>query len=297
MARRRMTRIERVEIAWADLFLLPNLLILLTFNIGPLLFSLVMTTMDWQLVRPPTFTGSANVERLIGDDIFWTALGNTFLYVLLYVPSVTVLSFLLAMVLDRKLRGITFYRTAFFTPSIVLFVSVAMLWQWLYEPRNGLINHLLWQVGVTGPTWLASKQWALPSIVLMSIWRHVGYYALIYLAGLQAIPNEFHEAAKVDGASAFQRMRYVTVPLIFPTTFFIVVTLLIHSFQVFGEVFVMTKGGPGYATTTIVYHVYRSAFESFRMGYAALIAWILFAIIFVVTLLQWRLARDRGYGF
>lgn len=295
--RRGLARAERRELLWAALFLLPNLLIFLTFNVGPLLFSLAMTTMDWQLVKPPSFSGSANLERLVEDEVFWTSLGNTFAYVIMYVPSVTVLSFLVAVVLDRKLRGITLFRTAFFMPSIVLFVSAAMLWQWLYEPQNGLFNHLLAQVGIVGPPWLASKQWALPSIVLVSVWRHVGYYAVIYLAGLQAIPDEYHEAAKVDGADGLQRLWYITVPLIFPTTFFVVVTLLIASFQIFGEVFVMTKGGPGYATTTIVYHVYRSAFETFRMGYAALLAWVLFAIIFAITMLQWRFARERGHGF
>lgn len=289
-------RLERRELLWAILFLLPNLLIFLTFNVGPLLFSLAMTVMDWQLVKPPTFTGSANIERLWGDEVFWTALGNTASYVVMYVPAVVVLAFLVAVVLDRKLRGITFYRTAFFTPSIVLFVSVAMLWQWLYEPQHGLVNFVLGKVGVYGPDWLGSKQWALPALVLVNIWRHVGYYALIYLAGLQAIPDEFHEAARVDGADALQRLWYITIPMLFPTTFFVLVTVFIASFQVFGEVFVMTKGGPGYSTTTIVYLVYKAGFETFRMGYAALLAWVLFSIIFVVTLFQWRFVRERGYG-
>jgi multiple sugar transport system permease protein len=295
--RRGLSRLQRRELAWAALFLLPNLLGFLTFSVGPLLFSLAMTTMDWQLVKPPVFTGTANIQRLLADDVFWTALGNTALYVAMYVPLLTVCAFLVAVALDRKLRGITLFRTIFFMPSVVLFVSVAMLWQWLYEPQNGLINYLLSLLGIQGPPWLSSRQWALPSIVLMGVWRHAGYYSLIFLAGLQAVPEELHEAAQVDGATPVQRIRYLTIPLIFPTTFFVVVTSLIAAFQLFGEAFVMTKGGPGYATTTLVYYVYRSGFEVFRMGYAALIAWVLFALIFVVTLVQWRVARDRGYGF
>jgi multiple sugar transport system permease protein len=296
-ARRGLSRMERRELLWAGAFLLPNLLAFLSFHVGPLLFSLAMTTMDWQLVKPPVFTGTANLQRLLGDDVFWIALRNTVTYVLLYVPLLTVCAFLVALALDRRLRGITFYRTVFFMPSVVLFVSVAMLWQWLYEPQNGLINYVLGLVGVQGPGWLSSRDWALPSIALMGVWRQAGYYSLIYLAGLQAVPQELQEAAEVDGAGALQRLRHITIPLIFPTSFFVVVTSLIGAFQLFGEAFVMTKGGPGYATTTLVYYVYRSGFEAFRMGYAALIAWVLFGLIFLVTLLQWRLARERGFGF
>jgi multiple sugar transport system permease protein len=291
------SRRERRELLWALALLLPNLSALLLFSIGPLFFSLAMTVTDWSLVKPPVFTGSANLERLLADDVFWKSLANTATYVVLYVPVLTVASFVLAVALDRKLRGITLYRAIFFMPSIVLFVSVAMLWLWLYEPNNGVINYLLGLIGIPGPAWLSSRQWALPSIVVMNVWRHAGYYALIYLAGLQAIPTELHEAAEVDGASALQRLRYVTIPMIFPTTFFVVVTALIASFQLFGEAFVMTRGGPSYSTTTLVYYIYRNGFESFRMGYASLIAWVLFLLIFVVTLVQWRVARERGFGF
>lgn len=297
---RRLTgpsRQERRELLWALAFLLPNLAAFLTFHVGPMLFSLAMTVMDWQLLKPPSFTGSANLARMAGDDVFWTALGNTIVYVALYVPALSVSGFLVALVLDRKLRGIALFRTAFFMPSIVLFVSTAMLWQYLYDPQAGAINYLLREVGIVGPAWLSSREWALPSIVVMNIWRHAGYYALIFLAGLQAIPTELHEAAEVDGATPLQRLRYITVPLIFPTTFFVVVTSLIAAFQLFGEAFVMTKGGPGYATTTLVYLIYRMGFESFRMGYAALIAWVLFAMIFAVTIVQWRVAGERGHGF
>ncbi len=287
---------ERRELLWALMFLIPNLLAFTVFTVGPMFFSLGMTVMDWPLLKPPQFNGLANADRLINDDVFWIALGNTTRYVVLYVPAVTVSAFLIAVLLDRKVRGILWFRTIFFLPSVALFVSIAMLWEWLYQPQFGIFNHVLSLVGIQGPGWLSTPAWALPSIVIMNVWRHSGYYSLIFLAGLQSIPDELHEAAQVDGATGFHRLRYLTIPLIFPTTFFVVITSLIAAFQLFGEAFVMTKGGPGYATTTIVYYVYRMGFESFRMGYAALIAWVLFAIIFVVTLAQWRFAGERGHG-
>ena len=291
------SRSERRELLWALAFLLPNLLAFVGFTVGPMLFSLGMTVMDWPLLKPPRFNGTDNFARLVDDDVFWQAFGNTFRYVVMYVPLVTVCAFFLAVLLDRKLRGITWYRTVFFLPSVALFVSIAMLWSWLYDPNSGVINYLVAVLlGVDPPKWLSSPAWALPSIVAMNVWRQAGYYSLIFLAGLQSIPDELHEAAEVDGANGLQRLRYLTIPLIFPTTFFVVITSLIAAFQLFGEAFVMTKGGPGYATTTLVFYVYRMGFESFRMGYAALIAWVLFAVIFVVTLVQWRFAGERGHG-
>jgi multiple sugar transport system permease protein len=296
-ARRGLSRLERRELLWALLLLLPNLTIFLAFNVGPLLFSLAMTTMNWPLLQPPRFIGAGNVQRLLEDDVFWTALGNSATYVVLYVPPLVACAFALGLVLDRKVPGITGFRVVFFLPSVVLFVSVAFLWRWLYEPNVGLINYGLGRLGIPGPDWLSSGRWALLAIVIMNVWRHAGYYGLIFLAGLQSVPDELHEAAKVDGATGLQRLWYVTLPMVFPTTFFVTVTALIGAFQLFGEAFVMTQGGPGYATTTLVYYVYLNGFSAFRMGYAALIAWVLFFIIFAVTLVQWRVARERGYGF
>jgi multiple sugar transport system permease protein len=189
------------------------------------------------------------------------------------------------------------FRTIYFMPSVCLFTSVAILWQWLYHPDSGLFNQLLALIGIDGPAWLADKRWAMPSIVFMSVWRSTGYYALIFLAGLQGIPQEFYEAAEMDGAGAWDKLRRVTAPLIFPTTFFVLVTSLIAAFQMFGESFIMTEGGPGYSTTTLVFLIYRNAFQAFKMGYASLQAWVLFAFIFLVTLAQWKFARGYGYGF
>jgi multiple sugar transport system permease protein len=282
---------------WAYLLLLPNAIGFLLFSLGPMAASLAMIFTDWTVVRPASFAGLDNFVKLLRDDSFRTALGTTFYYVALYVPLVTIFAFLLANLLDRKLAGIGIYRTVYFLPSICMFVSISILWTWLYHPTSGLINYGLKLIGIQGPGWLADRRWAMPAIVIMGVWRHMGYYGLVYLAGLQGIPQEFYEAAEIDGAGSWAKMRHITLPLIFPTTFFVVVMACIAAFQLFGEPYVMTGGGPGYATTTLVFLIYRNAFEGFKMGYAALQSWVLFAAVFVLTLAQWRYARERGYGF
>lgn len=294
---RRAGGLRRPEMVWAYLFILPNILGFLCFTLGPILASFALMFTDWTVVRPPNFVGIDNFRRLLSDDVFRIALRNTFVYVALYVPAVTVCAFLLATLLDSKLRAIAIYRTLFFMPSVCMFVAVSLVWQFLYQPSTGVANYYLARVGIHAPDWLADKHWALAAIVIMNIWRHVGYFALIYLAGLQGVPADLYEAAAVDGANGWVKMRRITIPMIYPTTFFVLVIAFIDAFQLFGEPYIMTQGGPGYATTTIVYLIYRNAFEGFRMGYAATQSWVLFAIIFVVTFIQWRLNRERNYGF
>lgn len=293
---RRAGGLRRPEIVWGYLFILPSVIGLLCFTLGPIVASLGMIFTDWTALRPPRFVGLGNFRRLSEDELFRTTLGNTIYYVGLYVPLVTVFAFLLANLLDRRLKGITLYRTVFFMPSVCMFVSVALLWQYIYQPDSGLLNYLLSLLGIQGPGWLTDQKWAMPALVTMGIWRHVGYYALIFLAGLQSVPQELYEAAEVDGAGPWAKLRHMTVPLVAPTTFFVLVIACIEAFQLFGEAYVMTAGGPGYATTTLVFLIYRNAFEGFQMGYAALQSWVLFAIIFGVTLVQWRLNKERNYG-
>ncbi len=294
---RRAGGLRRQDIIWAYVLILPNLLGFLMFNVGPLVGSLGMVFTDWSIVRPPSFVGLQNFAKLLSDDILATALRNTLYYVVLYVPAVTALAFLLANALDRKVTGIAVFRTIYYLPSVCLLISIAVLWQWLYDTHTGWLNYILSLVGLGPVGWLSDKRWAMPSIALMSVWRHVGYYAVIFLAGLQGIAQELYEAGEIDGAGAWAKLWHITVPLVFPTTFFVLVMAFIEAFQLFGEAFVMTQGGPGYATTTLVFLVYRNAFTAFKMGYAALQAWVLFAFIFAVTLIQWRLAREHGYGF
>jgi len=294
---RRAGGLRRQEIIWAYILILPNLVGFLIFAFGPLVASLGLMFTEWSIVKPPSLVGLDNVRKLLSDDVFATALRNTFYYVGLYVPAITVLAFLLANLLDRKVKGIAIFRTIYFVPSVCLLVSIAVLWQWLYDTNSGWFNYILSLVGVGPVGWLSDKRWAMPSITAMNVWRRVGYYSVIFLAALQGVPQELYEAAEIDGAGAWAKVRRITVPLVFPTTFFVLVTAFIEAFQLFTEAHVMTGGGPGYATTTLVILIYRNAFTAFKMGYASLQAWVLFACIFAITIIQWRLAKERGYGF
>lgn len=291
--RRRAGGLQRSEWIWGYLFISLNLLGFVVFSMGPILSSFVMMFTDWSLLQPPRFIGLANFSRLMRDKLFFTTFANTFYFAAVSVPLSTIGAFLLAVLLNRPIRGRSILRGAFFLPSITLAVSVAMVWQWLLEPQGGLVNYLLRGLGLPGPQWLADRQLAMPTLIMISIWQHVGYYAVIYLAGLQTIPGELYEAAQIDGASPWQQLWYLTVPLIAPTTFFVVVTSLIAAWQVFELPYLMTGGGPANATRTLLQYTYSQAFSSTRMGYASLIAWVLFVVIFIVTMIQWRFAKER----
>lgn len=293
---RRAGGLRRPELIWGYLFILPNMVGFVCFTFGPILASFGLMFTDWTVVGSASFIGLQNFVRLASDDVFGLALRNTVAYVTVYVPTLTVCAFALALLMDRRLRGISVYRTIFFMPSVSMFVAVAMVWQFLYQPSTGIFTYYLSQLGIKSPDWLSDQHWALLAIAIMGVWRHVGYFGLIFLAGLQGIPSELHEAAAVDGATAWVRVRHITLPLIWPTTFFVVVIACIDAFQLFGEPYIMTQGGPGYATTTLVYLIYRNAFEGFKMGYAAAQSGVLFVIIFVVTLIQWRLNERRMHG-
>ncbi len=285
--------LRRSEWKWGYLFIGLNLLAFLVFSLGPILASLAMSFMNWTILRPPEFVGLANVERLLDDDLFFTTLGNTLFFAVSNVFLVTVFSFIIAVLLNQPIRGRTLFRTAFFLPSITLVVSVAMIWQWILNPQGGLLNYALQLLHVPQPQWLADRQMAMPTLITISVWQHLGYYAVVYLAGLQGIPNEYYEAAQIDGASGLQRTFHITVPLIAPTTFFVIVTSLIASWQVFELPYLLTGGGPANATRTLQMYIYSQAFGSFRMGYASLISWVMFLLILIVTIAQWMLARRR----
>jgi multiple sugar transport system permease protein len=282
----------RSNIGWLGLFLLPGLLGLVVFTIGPLLASLLLTLYSWDLLTPPRFVGLDNFLQLAGDRSFWAALGHTLSFIAGYVPLVTVLALGLALALNTRLRGIGMIRTAFFLPVVSSWVAVALLWSWLFNPKFGLINYLLSLVGIAGPGWLFDPRWAMPAIVLTSVWKDLGFVLVLFLAGLQAIPSDFYEAAALDGAGRWRQFRHITLPLLAPTTFFVTVISLINSFQVFDQVWIMTDGGPAGATSVLVEQVVRNAFSYGEMGYAAAISWVLFALVFGVTLLQFRLQRQ-----
>jgi len=292
---RRAGGLRRSDWIWAYFFLSFNLIGFLAFSLVPIIQSFVMSFMSWSLLTPPKFSGFDNFRRLLDDELFRQVMGNTTYFVVFFVPLITVLAFLLAVLLNRPLRGVTLFRAAYFLPSVTMMVSVAMLWSWLIDPQTGIVNFLLESVGFRPPMWLAEVRTAMPTIILISVWQDVGYFAVIYLAGLQAIPSTLYEAAEIDGANGWQQMMQITVPLITPTTFFVVVTSMITGWQVFSLAFLMTHGGPAYSTTTLLYYVYQQGFTSLRLGYASLMSWVLFLVIFIVTIIQWRVIKGGEY--
>lgn len=278
--------------AAAYLFLLPVIIGVVLVTGGAIVASFVLGFTRWDLVTPPELIGIANYREALGSELFRKVLGNTFLYVLLATPLSVASSLGLALLVNNRLRGITVFRTIYFFPVVTSMVAVAVVWSWLYNPEFGLINYLLAELfGIDGPRWLQSTSWAMPAIALMSVWKGIGYNMLIFLAGLQAVPATLHEAAMIDGAGPFRRFASITLPMLSPTTFFVVVITLIGSFQIFEQTYTMTQGGPAGSTLTLSYYIFQNAFQYFRMGYATAMAYILFAITLVVTVAQFRLQK------
>lgn len=282
------------QLGWLTLFLLPGLGGLLLFTVLPILASLLLTFFEWDLLTAPEFVGLGNYARLLGDAEFWAALRHTLGFIAGYLPLVLLLGLGVALALNAPLRGIGLIRTAFFLPVVSSWVAVALLWSWLFNPRYGLINYLLGLAGLPQPGWLFDPTWAMPAVVLTSVWKDLGFVVVLFLAGLQAIPQEYYEAASLDGAGRWASLRAITLPLLAPTTFFVTIISLINSFQVFDQVWVMTEGGPAGSTTVLVERVVRHAFSYGEMGYAATISWAIFALVFIVTLVQLRLQRREA---
>jgi multiple sugar transport system permease protein len=292
--RMRPRTIKRREMLAAFLFLLPNIIGFLAFTVGPVVASAGLALVDWNLLTPPIWVGGDNFVRLVGDQEFWDSLRVTVFYTLGMLPLSIIPALLLAIALNQSIRGLIIYRTVFFLPVVSSLIAVALLWRWLYNPSFGLLNYMLNGVfgalglGISAPDWLQSPVWAMPAIILMSAWKSLGYNMVLYLAGLQGIPRSLYEAAAIDGASRWRQIWHITIPLITPTTFFVVIMTLIGSFQVFDQAYIMTGGGPARSTVTTVYYIYANGFQRFQMGYASAIAWVLFLLILGVTLVQWR---------
>lgn len=281
--------LRRRETLAAYGFLLPNLIGFLIFTLLPVVAALLISLTDWNLLQPPKWVGLQNFATLAQDALFRKVLGNTAIYVLGTVPVQMILALLVAMALNQGLPGTLFFRAAFFMPVVTSAVAIALVWRWIYNADFGVLNSFLYMLGVSDPpNWLTSTRWALPSVMIMSVWQQIGFSMVLFLAGLQGVPEHLYEAARIDGAGPFQRLLFITVPMLTPTTFFVFVINIINSFQVFDQAFIMTGGGPANATNTIVYNIYQNAFQFFKMGYAAAMAWVLFAIIFIVTVVQFR---------
>jgi multiple sugar transport system permease protein len=276
----------------AYLFLAPNAIGFLLFSALPVLAALVLAFYDWDLLLGADFVGLENFRQLLFEDAnFHAAFLNTFYFVVVSVPLSAGLGLAVALLCNQALRGITLYRSIFLLPYVTITVAVALVWRWLYHPDLGLINRLLALVGIDGPAWLVSTRWAMPAIIFLSVWKSFGYNMVLFLAGLQSIPEQLYEAATIDGANAWQRFRHITLPMLSPTTFFVVIISIIGSFQVFDQALVMTGGGPGVATTTLVLFIYQVGFQAFHMGYAAAAAWLLFVVVMVFTVIQFRAQR------
>jgi|FLYN01.1.fsa_nt_gi multiple sugar transport system permease protein len=282
---------------WVAFFLAPSLIGLLVFIVGPIGSSLWLAFHDWNLLSPPEFVGLANFRELLGDAAFWRALRYTLGFIALYVPSIFVLGLALALFLNRKLRGMALARTATFLPVVASWVVVSLIWKWIFNPAYGLVNYGLELMGLEGPAWLFEPETALYAMVITSIWKDVGYIALLYLGGLQGISETYYEAARIDGAGGWQRLRYVTLPLLTPTMFFVVITLLINYFQLFDQVWLMPMrdSAADRQLEVIVTEVVKNAFSYNRMGYASAMSWILFGLIFIVTFIQLRLQKRWVY--
>lgn len=279
------------EALLAYLFLLPTLFGLLFFSLGPVIAGFLISFTNWNIFLPPQWVGLDNYQTLFTQDLPRKVFSNTLYYTLVNVPLNMTVALTMALLLNLRLRGVSFYRAVYFLPVVSSTVAASLIWTWLYSPNFGPINYFLNTIGIEGPPWLASTTWAMPAVIIMSVWKGFGANMLIFLAGLQGIPQELQEAAMIDGANRWQRFWRVTWPLLTPTTFFVLVISCIASFQVFEQVFVMTEGGPAYATTVMGLFIYLNAFRYNNMGYAASAAYILFALILAFTLAQLKLQR------
>ena len=281
------------------LFLLPTMIGLLIFRLGPAAVAAYASFTRWNVRTPPKFLALGNYIELTQSDTFWLVTRNTLLFALMFVPSVMIVSLLMAMMVNQKLRGIAFFRGLYFMPYITAMVAVAMVWNWIFATRFGVLNYALrtFLSIADPPAWLADKVWALPALAIVAIWKQVGFQMLIFLAGLQGIPAALYEAASIDGANGRQKFLKITVPLLSPITFFVFVITLIDAFKTFEVTFAMTGGGPNNASTTLAYYIYQNAFTFGRMGFASALAMFLMLIVSIMTLLSFRLkSRTVDYA-
>ncbi len=295
--KRKLGIMEKREERAAYLFLLPWLIGLVVFIIGPIIASLFISMTDWNLLTPPKWVGLKNYEKMFSDRDFYNSLRVTFRFVILSLPVYTVVSLSLALLLNQRIRGMYFFRTVLFMPSVIAGTAVAVLWSILLNPDVGVVNQVLTAVGVVQPPrWLASRDWAIPAVILMGIWG-VGGGVIIYLAGLQNIPPHLYEAATIDGAKSSQKFRFVTLPLLTPSIFFQLITGLVGAFQVFDVAYVLAGRGGTRASALQFYllNVYEEGFQNGRFGYASALSWVLVLIATIVILITFRTSERWVY--
>ena len=289
--------LEALDALWGYLFLLPWLIGLLVFWLGPILLSFALSFTEYDVISDPRFIGLENYQKaFFNDPLFWPSILRTFIYSAIVVPVGLAGALGLALLLDRGVRGTNIFRAIFYVPTLTPAVALAVLWGWLLQPEIGPVNYVLGLIGITGPAWLLSKDWALPSIMVINLWASMGGTAmLIFLAGLQSVPQEFYEAASLDGAGAWAKFRLITLPMISPTIFFNLVLGIIGALKVFTTAFVATQGGPAYATWFFALHIYQQAFSFFKMGYGSALAWIFVIVLLIFTYFQLVLSRRWVY--
>jgi multiple sugar transport system permease protein len=275
----------------AALFVAPSFIPILAFSILPMFGAFYVSFHRWDLLSPAKWIGLKNFKVLFHDPTFYHSLKNTLIFIAGYLPLVYLLGLGAALLLNRKFKGSSFFRAIYFLPTVTSWVVVALLWKWILNPDGGLVNSALHTIGITGPGWWTSKSWAMVSVILPSAWKDLGLVMLILLAGLQSIPEDLKEAAALDGASKFQIFRHITMPLLTPASFFVLVVSLINNFQVFDQVYLMTGGGPEGSTEVIVQQIFKNSFDYGKMGYASAMSLVLFVIIMSFTLVQVRLQK------
>lgn len=281
------------ETRWAWIFLAPCLLGLIIFTYLPVFASLGLSFSYWNLLGTPKFIGLENYATVLNDGLFWKSFGTTCWFVVLSGVLELVISLVLAVWLNRAIRGQTFFRTAYFLPFITPMVSVALVWGWLYDPSYGMFNWILQQAHLIGKPipWLYDPQTALWAVIILRVWKDIGYNIVIFLAGLQAVPPSLYESANLDGAGGWRTFWLITLPMITPTLFFVGIMTLINGFQAFDSVYLLTQGGPEHSTELLVYWMFKNAFEFYKIGPASAIAYILFVVILLLTLVQWQLRK------
>jgi multiple sugar transport system permease protein len=292
----RRSRLHRRENLAALGFVAIPLIGFLLFTLDPLLFSVYASFTSWNGLGDPTFNGIANYIQMWNDPYFAKAMWNTF-FMMIGIPVGLVISLVLALALNRKMRGTTFFRTVYYVPVISSIAAVAILWQWAFNGDFGLINQALALVGIDGPNWLMDTATVKPALILMAVWKGLGYSMLLYLAALQSVPRHLYEAAALDGANTWQQFRHITLPMVRPVTFFLVVTSIIGGSQIFIEINIMTPtGGPEFSSATIVWYIWQKAFENMQMGYASAMSVVLGLIVFTITAIQFRVNARNSFS-
>lgn len=280
---------ERIA-AW--IFIFPAVLGIIIFIIIPIFFSFGLSFAKWDLLNPIEFVGFDNYKEILTEPLFGKILLNTVIFALATSIFGVIIPLILASILNRKIRGSEFFKTAYFLPFITPMIVIGIIWQWIFDPNIGLLNKVL-QIHVN---WLYDPHWAMPALIIVSVWKLIGYNMIIFLSSLSGISNSMFEAAKIDGADPIETFFYVTIPLLSPTIFFVVIITAVSSFQIFDLIYLMTQGGPLDSTNVLVYAIYKNAFEYFNAGKASAIAYVLFIIILILTLIQWNLRKKLVYN-